>query len=66
MATGDLQMADRYLACLPMFHVGALMPLALNVYRGTRSIVMRSFDPVRAWELIEQEKFHQDYVSLQC
>ena len=56
MATGDLQMVDRYLACLPMFHVGALMPLALNVYRGTCSVVMRSFDPVRAWELIEQEK----------
>ena len=29
MATGDLQMVDRYLACLPMFHVGALMPWRL-------------------------------------
>ena len=56
LSTGDLQMVDRYLACLPMFHVGALMPLALNVYRGTCSIVMRSFDPTKAWELIEQEK----------
>ncbi len=48
--------ADRYLAALPMFHVGALTPLAVNVYRGATSIVMRAFDPVRAWELIEQER----------
>ncbi len=47
---------DRYLAALPMFHVGALTPLAVNVYKGVCSVVMRSFDPVRAWELIEKEK----------
>ena len=46
---------DSYLAPLPMFHVGALTPLAANVYRGATSVVMRSFDPVRAWELIEEE-----------
>ncbi len=48
--------ADRYLAALPMFHVGALTPLAVNVYRGVTSIVMRTFDPTQAWELIEKEK----------
>ena len=47
---------DRYLGALPMFHVGALTPVALNVYRGAASVVMRTFDPVRAWELIEQER----------
>ena len=47
---------ERYLACLPMFHVGALTPLTVNVYRGAASIVMRTFDPVRAWELIESER----------
>ncbi len=47
---------DRYLAALPMFHVGALTPLALNVYRGVTSVVMRAFDPVLAWQLIEREK----------
>ena len=30
--------------------------MALNVYRGATSVVMRTFDPVRAWELIEQER----------
>jgi len=50
------QERERYLACLPMFHVGALTPLTVNVYRGAASIVMRTFDPVRAWELIEAER----------
>ena len=47
---------DRYLAALPMFHVGALTPLAVNVYRGATSVVMRSFEPELAWRLIEREK----------
>lgn len=55
-ATAEYQAQDRYLACLPMFHVGALTPLAVNVWRGATNIVMRSFDPVRAWELIQEEK----------
>ena len=54
--TSDLRDGDRYLAALPMFHVGALTPITLNAYRGVTSIVMREFDPVRAWQLIEEEK----------
>lgn len=55
-ATAEYQDKDRYLACLPMFHVGALTPLAVNVWRGSTNVVMRTFDPVRAWQLIEEEK----------
>jgi acyl-CoA synthetase (AMP-forming)/AMP-acid ligase II len=54
--TISYQDGDRYLAALPMFHVGALTPLAVNVYAGVTSIVMRSFDPVLAWELIDRER----------
>ena len=54
-ATSDYRPEDRYLSALPMFHVGALTPLAVNVYRGATSVVMRSFDPVRAWELVQEE-----------
>ena len=55
-ANSDYHDADRYLGALPMFHVGALTPLAVNVYRGATSVVMRSFDPLLAWQLIEREK----------
>ena len=39
-----------------MFHVGALTLLAVNVYMGATSVVMRSFDPVEAWRIIERVK----------
>ncbi len=55
-ATTDYHEADVYLGALPMFHVGALTPLAVNVYAGATSVVMRTFDPTLAWELIEREK----------
>ena len=54
--TSDLRDGDRYLGALPMFHVGSLTPITLNVYRGVTSIVMREFDPVRAWELMGEER----------
>ena len=47
---------DRFLSPLPMFHVGALTPLTLCVYRGVASVVMRRFDPARAWQLVDEEK----------
>ena len=55
-ATANYYDPERFLACLPMFHVGALTPLAVNVYKGATSVVMRSFHPVQAWETIEREK----------
>ena len=54
-ASCDLRDGDRYLVALPLFHVGALTPVALNVYRGVTSVVMREFDPVKAWGLIKDE-----------
>lgn len=55
MATADMHEGDKYLAALPMFHVGSLTPITLNVYCGTTSVVMREFDAVRAWELFAEE-----------
>ena len=55
VATADSHEGDRYLAALPMFHVGSLTPVTFNVYLGITSIVMREFDPERAWQLIEEE-----------
>ena len=56
MATLNVREDDRYFSPMPMFHVGALSPLTLMVYKGITSVVMHSFDPVLAWRLIEQER----------
>ncbi len=56
LATCELRHADRYIVALPLFHVGALAPMTLNVHRGGTSIILRAFDPSRVWQLIEQEK----------
>ncbi|MCB1644821.1 MAG: long-chain-fatty-acid--CoA ligase [Pseudomonadales bacterium] len=55
-ASIDSRDGDVYLAALPLFHVGALTPVTLNVYSGTTSVVMPDFDPLLAWQLIEREK----------
>ncbi len=47
---------DRYLNPLPMFHVGALTPITIGIYQGVTNVVMKSFEPKLAWELIESEK----------
>ncbi|MCY3885837.1 MAG: long-chain-fatty-acid--CoA ligase [Gammaproteobacteria bacterium] len=56
MGTFYLHEKDRYFSPMPMFHVGALIPLTLMVYKGITSVVMHSFDPLKAWHLIEQER----------
>ena len=55
-ATAEMRLADRYLLALPLFHVGALTPLIGNVYLGVTNVVMRAFDPVKAWQVIERER----------
>lgn len=52
----DSRERDRYLAALPLFHVGALTPVTANVLQGVTSVVMREFDPKRAWQLFQEEK----------
>lgn len=52
----DLREADRYLVALPLFHVGSLTPVILNVQCGVTSVVMQEFDPANAWQLIQRER----------
>ena len=56
IASTDLRDGDRYLVALPLFHVGSLVPVTLNIYWGVTSVIMREFNPVKAWELIPSEK----------
>lgn len=55
-ASCDYHDNDVFISPLPMFHVGALTPLTVNIYRGIASVVMRTFDPAHAWQLIEKER----------
>ncbi len=54
--TADFRYGDRYLVALPLFHVGALTPCTCTVHKGITNVVMRSFDPVRAWQAIDAER----------
>ena len=54
--TADVRFTDRYLVMLPLFHVAALLPMLGSIYKGNSMVVLRNFDPVRAWSLIEEEK----------
>ena len=54
--TADVRFGDRYIIVLPLFHVGALTPATGNVHRGSTTILMRAFDPVRMFETIIEER----------
>ncbi len=53
--TADLRDRDRYLQMLPLFHVGALTPATACMHRGGTLVLMRAFDPSRAWDVIRDE-----------
>jgi len=55
-ATADTRYGDRYLICLPLFHVGALNPLLSIIYKGGTAVIMSEFDPVKIWEVYGDEK----------
>lgn len=57
-ATADMRLYDRFLLSLPMFHVGALLPLIVCVYKGLSCVMQRAFDPVATWKLIDSEKIN--------
>jgi len=54
--TADIRWGDRYLICLPLFHVGALNPLLSVIHRGGTAVIMAEFDPVRIWQIFTEEK----------
>jgi O-succinylbenzoate-CoA ligase len=54
--TADIRLGDRYVQMLPLFHVGALLPLTGCIHRGATIVLMRQFDPARVFPLIEEER----------
>ena len=57
-ATADFCIGDRYLNPMPLFHVGSLTPAIVTTYRGLAQVLMRTFDPVKAWELVGSERIN--------
>lgn len=57
-SANDRRNDDRNLNALPLFHVGALLPVTMNIYLGHTSVIMREFDPQLAWQLIEEERIN--------
>ena len=53
-----MRLYDRFLLTLPMFHVGALLPLMICIYKGLSCVMQRAFDPAATWKLIESEKIN--------
>ncbi|GGX68790.1 long-chain-fatty-acid--CoA ligase FadD13 [Litorimonas cladophorae] len=56
MATNETGIDETTLLSLPLFHVGALTPAFQSIYSAARLVITRSFDPLKSWEIIQQEK----------
>mgnify|MGYP001826821913 FL=1 len=56
--TAEIHLADKYRILLPLFHVGALTPMICSVYKGNTLVILRNFDPQKAWSLIETEQIN--------
>lgn len=55
-ASFDMRVGDRFSIALPMYHIGALMPVALTAYNCATAVLLREFDPKLMWELMESER----------
>ena len=56
--TAEIHLSDKYMVLLPLFHVGALTPMIASVYKGNTLVILRNFDPQKAWSLIESEQIN--------
>ena len=54
--TADTRYGDRYLICLPLFHVGALNPMLSIIHKGGTGVIMSEFHPVKIWEVFAEER----------
>ncbi|MFT7286127.1 MAG: acyl-CoA synthetase (AMP-forming)/AMP-acid ligase II [Halieaceae bacterium] len=56
--TADIRGSDRYLLLLPLFHVGALTPMIAAAYRGNMLAILRDFNPLQVWQLLDSERIN--------
>ncbi|MBU2548202.1 MAG: long-chain-fatty-acid--CoA ligase [Proteobacteria bacterium] len=55
----DIQPDYRVLMVFPLYHAAAFLLLISDLFGGCTNVTMRSFDPTRVMELIEQEKINR-------
>jgi O-succinylbenzoate-CoA ligase len=55
-ASMDYRFGDRYLNCMPLFHVGGLQPVNTCLYRRCTTVLMRAFESATVWEQIAAER----------
>ncbi len=55
-STLDFRIGDRVLLVMPLYHIGALIYLTVDVHRGCTTILMRAFDPPAMLETIRAER----------
>lgn len=46
----------RFLLVAPTFHIGGLAPLITNVLKGSTTVMLPEFDPLKVWETIAKER----------
>ena len=56
MATLGLNIGETTMIALPLFHIGALAGPPYIVHSGGKAVLLRSLDPQRFLELLEEEK----------
>jgi fatty-acyl-CoA synthase len=55
-STLGLNIGDTTLIALPLFHIGALAGVPWLIHTGGKSVLLRSLDPKRFLELLQEEK----------
>ncbi len=56
LSTLGVDIGDTAMIALPLFHIGALAGVPWGIHNGGKSVLLRSLDPKRFLELIEEEK----------
>ncbi|MCC6250380.1 MAG: long-chain fatty acid--CoA ligase [Rubrivivax sp.] len=52
----DWRWGDRVLVALPLFHIGALIDVVIDVHVGSTTILMKAFDPAGFLRTLQDEK----------
>ncbi|MBM3554149.1 MAG: long-chain fatty acid--CoA ligase [Alphaproteobacteria bacterium] len=55
-ASEEVRREDRFITVMPMYHVGALVPVIFGAYMGFTIVSVKEFQPSQYWRLIESEK----------